>query len=138
MTHRDEDEATKELETLSTPELVRRVVAEAAELGKAQLDLAVAEARADLRSELDAAEGLGVSAVAAICCANLLLVAAVFALSRWLPGWAAGLAVGGVVGLAAVVAGLLGWGKRVRRPLRRTRRSLDEDVRFTKTAGGEA
>ena len=122
------DEAT----SLSTTELVKEVVREVGQLAKTQVALAAAEARADLRTGLGAAEALGVAAVAGLATVNLLLATAVMALARWLPAWAAGLIVSGAVALVGLVAGLLGWSKRVRRPLSRTRRALEEDARWTK------
>ena len=75
---------------------------------------------------------MGVAAVAALLTVNLLLATAVIALARWLPGWAAGLLVSGAVAVVGAVAGYLGWRKRVKVPLERTRRSLEEDTRLTK------
>jgi hypothetical protein len=117
---------------LSTPELVREVVRDVGQLAKTQIELAVAEARADLRAGFGSVATMGAAAVAALLTVNLLLATAVIALARWLPAWAAGLLVSGVVAVVAVVAGLLGWRKRVRVPLERTRRSLEEDTRLTK------
>jgi hypothetical protein len=59
-------------------------------------------------------------------------VTLIFALSRRLPGWVAGLAVSGFVLGIALIIGLVSWGRRVRTPLERTRRSLKEDIQFTK------
>jgi hypothetical protein len=56
----------------------------------------------------------------------------VLALSSVLPGWAAGLCVSGAMLSVAAIAGVVGWGKRVRRPMARTRHELDEDVKFAK------
>jgi uncharacterized membrane protein YqjE len=117
---------------LSTPALVREVVREVGQLAKTQVELAAAEARANLRAGAGAIESLGVAIVAALMAVNLLLATAVLALARWLPAWAAGLVVSGAVALVAVVAALRGWKRRVRAPLERTRRSLEEDVRWTK------
>lgn len=117
---------------LSTPELVREVVRDVGQLAKTQIELAAAEARADLRAGLGSAATMGVAAVAALLTVNLLLATAVIALARWLPGWAAGLLVSGAVALVGAVAGYLGWRKRVKVPLERTRRSLEEDTRLTK------
>jgi uncharacterized membrane protein YqjE len=117
---------------LTTPALVREVVREVGQLAKTQVELAAAEARANLRSGLGAMESLGVAVVAALMAVNLLLATAVLALARVLPAWAAGLVVSGAVALVALVAGLRGWRRRVRAPLERTRRSLEEDVRWTK------
>ena len=76
--------------------------------------------------------GLGVGALAALTTVNLLLVTAVFALASVAPGSVAGLIVSGFTLLVAATAGILGWSKRVRSPLERTRRMLKEDVQWTK------
>ena len=119
-------------EKLSTPELLEEIAHQAQHLVTAQVDLAKAELRADLSREGTMVAGLGVAAVAALMTINLLLVTAILALSTLLPAWAAGLCVSGGVLLVAVIAGAVGWAKRVRRPLERTRRELDQDVKWTK------
>jgi hypothetical protein len=118
--------------SLSTGELIKEVMTEVGQLARTHIDLAVNEARADLRAEAGAAQRLTVAALAALATANLLLVTAVMALALVMPGWAAGLIVTGVAGLVAVIAGLLGWRKRVQKPMDRTRRELKEDVKWTK------
>jgi hypothetical protein len=123
---------SKEAASLSTTELVREVVRDVGQLAKTQVELAAAEARADLRAGLGAIESLGVAIVAGILAVNLLLATAVLALARWLPAWAAGLVVSGAVALVAVIAGVRGWKKRVRDPMKRTRRALKEDALWTK------
>src|SRR4051812_32967599 len=95
---------------LSTPELVRQVLTDMGQLVRTQVQLAAAEVRSDLRTELRAVEALAVSAVAALCTLNLLLVTAVLALARGVPGWAAGLTVAGGGGGIAGGAGGLGGG----------------------------
>lgn len=121
-----------EMTALSTAELVKQITHQVGELARAQIQLATAELRADLKTEVKMATGLGVSALAAIMALNLLLVTAVFALAMVLPGWAAGLIVTGVMALVAAIAGVVGWKKRVRTPLARSRHELEEDVRWTK------
>jgi uncharacterized membrane protein YqjE len=61
-------------------------------------------------------------------------VAIALALAEWtvLYEWAATLIVAAVVLLVGTVAGLIGWGKRVKQPLEATRRSLKEDVQWAK------
>jgi hypothetical protein len=127
-----DEHAPKRAADLSTTELVREVVREVGQLARAQVELAATEARADLRAGLGAFGALGIAAVAALLAVNLLLATAVLALSRVLPGWGAGLVVSGGVAAVAVVAGLVGWRKRVREPLKRTRRTLGEDARWVK------
>jgi hypothetical protein len=70
--------------------------------------------------------------VLGLCGLTLALVTVVLALSLLLPGWAAGLIVTAVVLAAAAIVALIGWRKRVRNPLDRTRRHLKEDVRWMK------
>jgi uncharacterized membrane protein YqjE len=116
---------------LSSPRLVGETAREAIALIKAQVELAKTELKEDMRSELGAAKGLSVGLVAGLCGLNLLLVLAALGLAQVMPAWAAVLVVAGVVLLVAAIATALGV-KRVRVPLQRTRRSLQEDVRWVK------
>ncbi|HEY6099309.1 MAG TPA: phage holin family protein, partial [Anaeromyxobacter sp.] len=63
-----------------------------------------------------------------------LLVAAALALMETgvMPGWAAALAIAGVILAIGAAAGLWGWARRVRKPLEATRRSLREDLRWAR------
>jgi hypothetical protein len=119
-------------EALSTKDLIGRIVAEGSTLLRKEVELARAELIADLKSEATMAKAMGAGVVLALCGVNLALVTVVLALSLVLPGWVAGLIVTGVVLAAAAVVGLVGWRKRVRSPLERTRRHLKEDVRWMK------
>jgi hypothetical protein len=119
-------------EALSSAELVKTVMKKVTELAKTEIALATTELRADLKAEAAAATGLGVAAIAGLAVLNLLLVTAVLALALVMPAWAAGLLVSGVVLLIAVIAGVTGWGKRVKTPLRRIRRDIKENVQWTK------
>jgi hypothetical protein len=117
---------------LSTAELVKTTLAELGELAKTHVALARAEIRADMKSELATVKGLAIGGLAALTALNLLLVTGILALARVMPAWGAGLAVtGGVLLVAAIVAGI-GWSRRVREPIHRTRHELKEDVRWTK------
>jgi uncharacterized membrane protein YqjE len=117
--------------SLSTPALVAEAARETVTLVKSEMELARAELKEDLRAEVAAATGLSVAAVCGLLMVTLLLVAAVFALATVMPGWLAALVVAAAVGLAGAIAGVVGW-KRVRVPLARTRRSLEEDRRWIK------
>jgi hypothetical protein len=116
---------------LSSPRLMGETAREAIVLIKAQVDLAKAELKDDIRAEVGAAKGLSVALVCALSGVNLLLVAAAFGLAQVMPVWGALLAVAGVVLLVAAIAGAVGV-KKVRVPLQRTRKSLEEDVRWVK------
>jgi uncharacterized membrane protein YqjE len=116
---------------LPTSELVMETTRQALTLVRSELELAKAELKSDLASELAAVKGLGLAALGALATLNLLLVAAALGLASFMPGWAAALVVAGIVALLAVVAAGVGW-KHVRAPLARTRRSLQEDARWVK------
>jgi uncharacterized membrane protein YqjE len=119
-------------EELSTKDLIGRIVSEATQLARKEVELARAELMADVKAEAKVATALGVGAVLGLCGLSLALVTVVLALSLLLPGWAASLIVTGVVLAAAAIVALIGWRKRVRNPLGRTRRHLKEDVRWMK------
>jgi len=117
-----------------TRDLVADAARTASELVKKEIELAKAELRADLRSEIKMAGGLGVAGVCALCALQLGLTAVVLALMEAgvLAGWAAALVVAAVVLAVGSAAGLWGWSRRVRVPLRRTRGSVRENVRWAK------
>ena len=117
---------------LSTTQLVKEIASQAGLLVKKQIALAKTELKADARTEAKVAGGLGIAAVCAIVTITLLLVTVVLALAQVLPGWAAGLIVSGfMAAVVAVVAGV-SWSRRIRKPLQRTRRELQQEIRFTK------
>jgi hypothetical protein len=117
---------------LSTTELVREITSQFGVLAKKQIELAKTELRSDVRAEVAMARGLGIGAVAALMTVAMLLVTVILALSLKMPGWAAGLIVSGALLGVAIITALVGWGRRVRTPLSRTRRALREDVAFRK------
>src|SRR6516225_3902173 len=118
--------------SLSTPELVKELAAHLGTLVRKQIELAKAELRADLRAEILTARTLGIAALAALIAVNLLLVTAALVLSLMMPAWLAGLIVTGfALAVAAVTAGI-GWSRRLRKPLSRSRGALEDEVRWTK------
>ena len=78
------------------------------------------------------AKGLGVGALCALCTVNLMLVAVALALGNVMAEWAAALIVAAAVLAVGTIAGVVGWGKRVKNPLESTRRSLKEDALWAK------
>ncbi len=72
-------------------------------LVRAELQLAVAEARDELSAVGTGAAMLGVGALVATLAAGFLLLGAVLALTAVMPPWAAALVVGGTVAMVAVV-----------------------------------
>lgn len=117
---------------LSTPALIKEITHQASLLVKKQIELAKAELRADLRAEATMAKGMGVAGLAALLLVQMLLVTAVLALATMMPAWLAGLIMCALLAGVAVVAGLIGWAKRVKKPLARSRAAVEEDVRWTK------
>jgi hypothetical protein len=118
--------------SLSSRELITEITAKASQLVKKEVDLARAEIRADLKSELAMVKSLGIAAVAALIGLTVLVVAGVLALATIIPGWAAGLIVGGGVLVLAVIVGYVGWTRRVTTPLPMTRQTLKEDMQWVK------
>ena len=115
---------------LSTAALVKEIGAEVSHLAHKQLELAMTEV--DLKREAAAAAGLSVATIFGFVALNLLFVTAALALASWMPAWAAGLIVAGLTLVIALVIGLTAWNGRVVDPLARTRRSIKEDVRWSK------
>jgi uncharacterized membrane protein YqjE len=118
--------------TLSTPQLLSAISRETQELIKTQIELVKAEVKADVARELSMVKALGVAALAVLAGVNLLLVTAVFALAPMMPGWLAGLLVTAVVWMAGAGAAFYAWRVRVRKPLERSRRAVEQDVHWMK------
>ena len=115
-----------------TATVSRKVIESATQLAKKEIELAKSELRADVRKEVAMAKGLGVAGLCALWTVSLMLVACALALGTVIAEWAAALIVAGVVLAVGTVAGLLGWGKRVKTPLEATRRTLKEDALWAK------
>jgi uncharacterized membrane protein YqjE len=122
------------LRQMQTRELVTEAGRKASLLVKKEIELAKAELRAQVRSEIKMASGLGVAGLCALIGLEMLLVALALGLMEAgvLPGWAAALVIAGVVLAIGAAAGLWGWAKRVRKPLETTQRSVKEDVRWAR------
>jgi len=120
------------LSELSTLELVSRLARTASRLVTREAELAKVEARADIAATVEMARRLAVAAAAGLVGVTMLLVALAFALTAWLPGWAAALIIAAVVLAVAAVAAMSGWSRRVRTPLARTRESVKEDLEWVK------
>ena len=120
------------VEGLSNRELVGHITESVVLLAKKEIELARAEIKKDLKAELGMVKGLGVAGVCALLTANLLLVTLVLGLGHFMADWLAGLLVSALVLAVGTVAGVVGWGKRVRNPLEATRRTLKEDAQWAK------
>jgi uncharacterized membrane protein YqjE len=129
---KNQSEGQRSLQGAPTRVLLKQAVGHVAELSKKQLELARCELRSDLRSEISMVKGLGVAGVCALTGLNMLLVALVFALADTMPEWLAAAGFSAVMLLVAGIAGAIGWAKRVRTPLEKTRKTLQQDVRWVK------
>jgi Putative Actinobacterial Holin-X, holin superfamily III len=121
-----------EARSLSTRELVSRLLKAGSLLVAKEVELARAEIKADFKAELSVVKLLIAAALVAVLGLNLLLVSAVFALTQWLPGWLAALALAGVLLVVSLGLGLVGWARRVSSPLAITRKTVKEDMQWAK------
>ena len=124
-----EDVRTPEQE-LTTAELVRHAVAEAKLLARAEVELAKAELRQEVREVKQAGIAYGVALTLALCGLSLLFVA----LAMVLPMGAglSALVVGLALLAAASFAAWIGLRHTPKRPMERTRRRILDDVLLTK------
>jgi hypothetical protein len=121
-----------EARSLSTRELVSRLLKAGSLLVAKEVELARAEIKADLRAELEMVKLLIAAALVVVLGLNLLLVSAVFALIQWLPGWLAALGLAGALLVVGLGLGLIGWARRVSSPLAITRKTVKEDMQWAK------
>jgi hypothetical protein len=117
---------------LTTAELLKEIAHQAEQLVIKQVALAKAELLADLRAEASMAGGVGLGFEIGGLAVNALLVAVILGLTHWMRGWVAALVVTGFLLLVAVVVAAAGWERRVRVPLAKTRKTLKDDVKWTK------
>jgi hypothetical protein len=120
------------LENMTNRELIGHITQNAVQLAKREVDLAKAELKADLKKEVGMAKGLGVAGLCALWAVSLMLMACALALGNVMAEWAAALVVAGGVLLVGSVAGFVGWGKRVQKPLETTLRTLKQDAQWAK------
>jgi hypothetical protein len=121
-----------EARSLSTPELVGRVLKTGSMLVAKEVELARAEIKADLQAEFGVLKLLIAAALHVLLGLNLLFVSAVLALTHWLPGWLAALGLAGMLLAIGFGVGLIGWMRRVSTPLAITRKTVKEDMQWAK------
>ena len=119
-------------QSLSTRQLLARLLETVSLLVTKEVELARAELKADVKTELDMVKLLVAAGTVALFGVNMLLVAAVFALTVWIPGWVAALAVAVVLIVIGAVLALVGWQRRVSAPMAVTRQIVKEDVQWAK------
>ena len=121
-----------ETQSLSTRQLLTRLLETVSLLVTKEVELARAELKADLKAEVSTVTLLVAAGVVAVFAVNMLLVAAVFALTVWMPGWLAALGVAVLLLAVGALVALVGWNQRVSAPLAVTRKTVKEDVQWAK------
>jgi uncharacterized membrane protein YqjE len=120
------------VQNLTNRALISDITGKALLLAKKEIELAKAEFRADMDSEVQMATALAIAGVVAIVGLNVLLVAVILALTPVIAAWLAALIIGGaLLGIGALV-GYIGWRRHVRSLLRLTRQTLKEDLQWMK------
>jgi hypothetical protein len=117
---------------LTTTELVKEITSQVGLLVRKQIELAKTELRADVKREVVTVRNFGIAALAALVGLNMLFVTGALALALVLPAWLAALIVAVAALLVAAIAAGVGWGRRLRRPMARSRQTLQDDLHFTK------
>jgi len=120
------------LDALPLPELLSNITDKAKLLVEKEVELAKTEIKADVKAEIGMAKGLAIAGIALMLGIQMLLVSLAFVLSSYMESWLAALVVAAPFLVLGVVAGLVGWGKRVRKPLEATRESMKESVEWAK------
>jgi uncharacterized membrane protein YqjE len=119
------------VQELSTRELIGAILGKASLLIKTETELAKAEIKADLQSQLAMVKGFAVALVCGLLGLNMLLVALVLGLAVWIPAWVAALITAAVLLVLGAIIGYIGWTRLVT-PLAVTRKTLKEDVQWAK------
>lgn len=120
-------------EAMTGRELIRELMSNSSLLMQRQVGMARIEAKAQLRQGKVMAELLGTAGGLAHAGVILLLVAAGSAIGAALGMlWLGHIIVAGALWLAAAGLGLVGWRRRVKQPLPRTRQELDKEVSWVK------
>lgn len=121
-------------EAMSSADLVKELTSNGSLLLQRQVKLAKLEAKRELVKGKTMAELLGVAGLCAYAGVILLLVAAADAIGAALGGreWAGGLIVAAALFIPALATGLLGWKKRIKDPLPRTRAELSKEITWAK------
>lgn len=121
-------------EAMSSADLVKELTSNGSLLLQRHVKLAKLEAKKELQKGKKMASLFGVAGVCAYAGVILCLVAAGDAIGAALGGreWAGGLIIAAALFIPAIVTGLLGWQKRIKNPLPRTRAELSKEITWAK------
>jgi len=118
--------------SLTTGELMSQVIDRTRELVREEIALAKVEASEQIKRTVAMASALAVGAACGVFGIMVLIAAAVLGIAVALPAWLAAVIVGVALLVVAAIAAAVGWSRRVRVPLERTRRTTQEDIRWVK------
>ena len=121
-------------EAMSSSDLVKELTSNASLLMKRQVKLATLEVKQELQKGKTMASLLGVAGVCAYAGVILCLGAAALAIGAALDGryWAGALIVAAALFIPAAVTGLIGYRKRLKDPMPRTRAELSKEITWAK------
>lgn len=121
-------------EAMSSADLVKELSSNAALLVQRQVKLAKLEAKKELVKGKSMAELLGAAGLCAYAGAILVLVAGAMALGTLFGGneWLGAIIVAVALFVPAIVTGLLGWARRPKDPLPRSRAELSKEITWAK------
>ena len=116
----------------SIPKILGRLARDSAETLRLYIELVKTEAKQDLVSTIWGIGLLIAGGIVLFVALIIFVVAAVFALSIVIPGWAAALAVGAALLLLGLALVLVGRPKIRTRPLAVTRQAVEEGIAWLK------
>lgn len=121
-------------EAMSSADLVKELTSNASLLVQRQVKLAKLEAKQEIKKGKTMAELFGVAGVCAYAGFILCLVAAALAIGAALDGryWAGALIMAAAMFIPAIIAGLIGYEKRIKDPLPRSRAELSKEITWAK------
>ncbi|MBS2027459.1 MAG: phage holin family protein [Deltaproteobacteria bacterium] len=115
-----------------TAELVREIAEKAQMLARKEVQLARAELRQDVKTELGSLKGAGAAAMLAVWGVCVLFVAGALAVGLVIAPWLAALLVGLALLLVAGGLAFWAWAHKVDKPLSATRQNLQDNVDWAK------
>jgi hypothetical protein len=121
-------------EAMSSSDLVKELSSNASLLIQRQVKLAKLEARQELQKGKTMVELFGVAGLFGYAGAMLCLVAAALGIGAALDGryWAGALIVAAVLFIPAIVTGLIGYQKRLKKPMQRSRNELSKEITWAR------